>query len=96
MQGVVIQADASVLDVFIEDGTSFQGPALAVVVCFGRRSKSTKETVLMPPRSPTSPPLVSTGPPRYRCVECSHPVSSLYTIYSKDNVRLTQCVAPPF
>jgi hypothetical protein len=81
---------------------SFQGPALAMVVCFGRRSRrirpvnSTKETVLMPPRSPASPPLVSTGPPHYRCVECSHPVSSLYTIYSKDNVRLTQCVPTPF
>ena len=30
--------------------------------------------------------------PQYRCVECSHPVSSLFTAYSRDNVRLTQCV----
>jgi hypothetical protein len=39
---------------------------------------------------------LSAGPPRYRCVECSHPVASLYTIYSKDNVRLTQCVSLSF
>ncbi|BFZ54932.1 sterol homeostasis protein [Savitreella phatthalungensis] len=26
-----------------------------------------------------------------RCVECSAPVDSLYTCYSKDNFRLTQC-----
>jgi Arv1-like family len=48
-----------------------------------------------PPAGPSSPLPVSPGPPLYRCVECSHPVASLYTIYSKDNVRLTQCVAPP-
>lgn len=44
------------------------------------------------PRPSTNVPPVVAGPPRYRCVECSHPVSSLFTIYSKDNVRLTQCV----
>src|SRR5579862_2913873 len=45
--------------------------------------------------APRPPQLnLSSGPPRYRCVECSHPVSSLFTIYSKDNVRLTQCVSP--
>ena len=49
-------------------------------------------TKTMAPRS--SPSSLSSGPPRYRCVECSHPVSSLFTIYSKDNVRLTQCVSP--
>ena len=27
----------------------------------------------------------------FRCVECGAPVKSLYTKYSKDNVRLTQC-----
>jgi len=48
---------------------------------------------LMAPRP--LPPTISSGPPRFRCVECSHPVSSLFTIYSKDNVRLTQCVSPP-
>ena len=46
------------------------------------------------PSSYTKPS--SPGPPLYRCVECSHPVASLYTVYSKDNVRLTQCVTPNF
>src|SRR5579862_2230129 len=46
----------------------------------------------MAPRPPQLS--LSSGPPRYQCVECSHPVSSLFTIYSKDNVRLTQCVSP--
>ena len=44
------------------------------------------------PRTLTGPSSAPRGPPQYRCVECSHPVASLYTIYSKDNVRLTQCV----
>ena len=45
-----------------------------------------------PPAGPASPLLPSAGAPLFRCVECSHPVASLYTVYSKDNVRLTQCV----
>ena len=83
-------------------GTSFSGSCpgggclFRPQIATNSTVNSTKERVLMPPRSPTSPPLVSSGPPRYRCVECSHPVSSLYTIYSKDNVRLTQCVPTLF
>ena len=48
-----------------------------------------------PPAAPTSPP---PGPARFICIECSFPVSSLYTAYSSADdhslgrgVRLTQC-----
>jgi hypothetical protein len=47
--------------------------------CEGRRTKS------QPPPNPL--------PPMPICVECDAPVATLYTEYSKGNIRLTSCVS---